>query len=136
MTRLSYFSYFGKNGGVLYTLTRTKSDVDNLIIEVVDDVLKYCLGESNARIIYAFLEKRNYSLSEIPKRPEKFSEELRNILGFGSGQILGAPSILEEEVLEILYKKLGICHSIQKPPDFPRQIRKLRETYGSMGDTS
>lgn len=120
---------------MLYLLTQTKSDVDKLIIEVVDDVLKYCLGELNASIIYDYMEKRNYSLSEIPNRPEKFSEELRNILGFGSRQILCAPSILEEEVLRILYKKLGICHSIQKPPDFPRQIKKLRETYGTKEDT-
>jgi hypothetical protein len=123
-----------KNGGVLHTLIQTKSDVDKLIIEVVGNVLEYCLGESNASLICTFLEKRNCSLSEIPNRPDKFSEELRNILGFGSRQILGAPSILEEEILEILYKKLGICHSLQKPPDFPREIRKLRETYGTMGD--
>ena len=115
-------------------LIQTKSDVDKIIIEVVDDVLKYCLGELNASIIYDFMKKRNCSLSEIPNRPETFSEMLRNILGFGSRQILGAPSILEEEILEILYKKLGICHSVQKPPDFPRQIRKLRETYGTMED--
>lgn len=121
---------------MLYTLTQTKSDVDKLIVEVVDGVLKWCLGESNASIICNYLEKRNYSLSEIPKSPERFSEELRNILGFGSRQILGAPSILEEEILEILYKKLGICHNIQTPPDFPRQIRELRETYGTVGDTS
>jgi hypothetical protein len=117
-------------------LTQTKSNVDKIIIEVVDDVLKYCLGELNASMICTFMEKRNLSLSEIPNRPEKFSEELRNILGFGSRQILCAPSILEEEILEILYKKLGISRSIQKPPDFPKQIRKLRETYGTTEDTS
>lgn len=116
-------------------LTQTKSDLDKLIVEVVDDVLKYCLGAPNASIIYDYLEKRNYSLSDIPKTPEKFSEELRNILGFGSRQILCAPSILEEEILEILYKKLGIHRSIQRPPDFPGKIRKLRETYRSVGDT-
>lgn len=119
---------------MLQTLTQTKTDLDKLIVEVVDYVLKYCLGVSNASIICTYLEKRNCSLSEIPNRPDKFSEELRNILGFGSRQILGPPSILEEEILEILYKKLGICHSLQKPPDFPREIRKLRETYGTMGD--
>jgi hypothetical protein len=119
---------------VHHTLTQIKSELDKLIVGVVDDVLKYCLGASNVSIIYDYLEKRNYSLSEIPKRPEKFSEELRNILGFGSRQILCAPSILEEEVLEILYRKLGIHHSIQRPPDFPGQIRKLREMYGLSGN--
>jgi hypothetical protein len=121
---------------VLPTLTQTKSYIDKLIVEVIDGVLKHCLGESNASIVCNYLEKRNYSLSEIPKSPEKFSEMLRNILGFGSRQILGAPSVLEEEILEILYKRLGICYSVQKPPDFPRQIRKLRERCGNLRDTS
>jgi len=129
------FGCFPKYRLCMYMLTQTKSDFDKLIVEVVDDVLKYCLGASNASIIYDYLEKRNYSLSEIPKRPEKFSEELRNILGFGSRQILGAPSIIEEEVLEILYRKLGITQSAQKPPNFPRQIRKLRKTFGAMEGT-
>jgi hypothetical protein len=120
----------------LHTLIQTKADFDRLIVEVVDDVLKYCLGAVNANMIYYYLEKRNYSLSEIPRRPEKFSEELRNMLGFGSRQILGAPSILEEEILEVLYKKLGLCHSIEKPPDFPRQIKKLRQTYATIGNTT
>lgn len=121
-------------GSALHMLTQTKSDLDKLIVKVVDDVLKYCLGAPNASIIYGYLEKKNYSLSEIPKKPEKFSEELRNVLGFGSRQILCAPSILEEEVLEILYKKLGIQQSIQNPPDFPKQIRKLRETCEASGE--
>jgi hypothetical protein len=58
---------------------------------------------------------------------------LRNILGFGSKQILGAPSILEEAILEILYKKLGISCSFEKPANFPKQIRKLRETCKRVG---
>jgi hypothetical protein len=110
---------------------QTKVDFDRLIVEVVDDVLKCCLGTTNANIIYNYLQKHNYPLSEIPRTPEEFSKELRNILGFGSRQILCAPSILEEEILEILYKKLGMCHNIEKPPDFPKHIRKLRETYGT-----
>jgi hypothetical protein len=117
-------------------LIQAKTDFDRLIVEVVDDVLKHCLGAANANMICDYLEKRNYSLSDIPKRPEKFSEELRNVLGFGSRQVLGAPSILEEEVLEVLYKKLGLYPSIEKPPDFPGQIRKLRQTYGTLRNTT
>ncbi len=123
-----------KIGGVLYTLIQTVDDFDRLTVEVIDGALKYCLGETNASVIYNYLEKRDYPLSEIPNRPEKFSEELRNILGFGSRQIFGAPSILEEAILEILCKKLGISHSLEKPPDFPKQMRKLRETYGRVGN--
>lgn len=113
----------------LLLLNQTKADIDRLIIEVVDEVLNYCLGTANARVIYNYLKKRNYSLDKIPRMPELFSEELRNILGFGNRQILCAPSILEEQVLEILYKKLGKCQSVEKPPNFPKHIRKLREDF-------
>ena len=129
LIRLRLLQLLSKIGGILNTLTQTKSDFDKLIVEVVDDVIKCCLGASNASIIYHYLEKKQYSLSDIPMKPEKFSEELRNILGFGSKQILCAPSIIEEEILEILQKRMGIRHSIQKPPDFPKQIKKLRQTY-------
>jgi len=119
----------------LLLLIQTKADIDRLIIEAVDEVLNYCLGTANASIICDYLKKRNYSLDKIPKMPEIFSEELRNLLGFGSRQILCAPSILEEQVLEILYKKLGICQSIEKPPNFPKHIRTLRETFGRINNS-
>jgi len=117
-------------------LTQTEIDLDRLLVETVDYVLKCCLGTVNAGIIYNYLEKRNCSLSDIPKMPEKFSEELRNILGFGTKQILCAPSILEEEVLEIVYQKLGLHQNIEKPPNFPKHIRKLRETYGAVENST
>ena len=136
LIRLRLLQLLPQNWRCTNTLIQTKSDFDKLIVEVVDDVIKYCLGASNASIIYHYLEKKQYSLNDIPQNPEKFSEELRNILGFGSRQILCAPSILEEEVLEILYKKLGLCNTLQTPPDFPRQIRKLRKTYMVVGNAT
>jgi hypothetical protein len=114
-------------------LVQTVNEFDNLIAQVVDETIKYCLGEVNASVIYNYLEERNLPLSEIPKKPELFSAELRNILGFGSRQILCAASVLEETVLELLCKKLEIKLEYQKPVNFPLQLKKLREPYLSGG---
>ena len=107
----------------------TVSDFDNLFVQVTEETVKYCLGEVNATIIWNYLEERNCPMNEIPNRPEIFSEEFRNIMGFGRKQILGAAAILEETILEIFCKKLGINFECEKPINFPNQVRKLRELY-------
>jgi len=112
-------------------LVQTVSDFDRLIIRVIDETLRYCLGEVNTELIYNYMEKQGYQLNDIPQEPEKFSEELRNILGFGSRQILCAPSILEESILEIICKKLGLTINLEKPVNFPTHIRKLRASCKS-----
>ena len=115
-------------------LVKTVNDFDVLLVQVIDETVKYCLGDVNASITYNYLKERNLLMNEIPNKPELFSEELRNILGFGRGQILCAASILEETILEVLCKKLEIKLDFEKPPNFPRQVRKLRETYINGGN--
>ncbi len=114
-------------------LIQSVGDFDRLAVQVIDDTLKYCLGKANANIIYDYLEKKDCPLCEVPSKPEKFSEELRNIMGFGTKQMLGAPSILEETILESLSKRLEISIRLEKPPNFPMQIRKLRKAYEIIG---
>jgi hypothetical protein len=114
-------------------LVQSVNDFDNLLVQVIDETVKYCLGEVNASIIYNYLEQRNLPLNEIPNKPELFSAELRNILGFGSRQILCAASVLEETILEMLCKKLQIKLDYQKPVNFPLQLKKLRAPYLSGG---
>ncbi len=104
-------------------------DFDSLLAKAVYDTLKYCLGETNADVIAAYFEKRNVLLLEISKNPELFSDELRNIVGFNRRQILGAASILEETILELLCKRLGIKLEVQRPVNFPLEIRKLKKQY-------
>lgn len=111
------------------TLVQTVSDFDKLLVQVTEETIKYCLGEANATIIWNYLEERNYRMSEIPNRPEIFSEELRNIMGFGSRQILGAASILEETILEIFCRKLGTNFKREKPISFSYNVRRLRDLY-------
>jgi hypothetical protein len=107
-------------------LIKTVNDFDKILVQVTEETIKYCLGEANAIIIWNYLEKRNGPLSEILIRPEIFSEELRNVMGFGRRQILGAAVILEETILEISCKKLGLNFEFERPINFPNEIRKLR----------
>ncbi len=105
------------------------NDFDRILVQAIYETIEYCLGEVNAKIICNYLEERGLPLNEVSSKPELFSEELRRILGFGSKQILCSASILEEAILEVLCKKLGISFVCEKPVNFPLQIRKLRETY-------
>lgn len=114
---------------MLMELITTVSDFDKLLVQVTEETIKYCLGDVNATIIWNYLEERDCPMNEISNRPEKFSEELRNIMGFGSRQILGAAVILEETILEIFCKKLGINFECERPINFPYQVRKLRDQY-------
>jgi hypothetical protein len=107
----------------------TVYNFDELLVQVTEETIKYCLGDSNAAIIINYLEAQGYLLSEIPKRPEIFSEELRNLMGFGRRQIMGAAVILEETILELFCKRLGIKFEAEQPVNFPYQVRKLRELY-------
>jgi hypothetical protein len=108
------------------TAVHTVSDFDNLLVQVVEETLKYCLGESNTIIIKDYLERCGLPLDEVPSRPELFSEELRNIMGFGSRQVIGAAAILEETILERFCKRMGIIVRLEKPVNFPDQVKNLR----------
>jgi len=108
---------------------QTASDFDNLLVKVVEETLQYSLGEGNTNIIQRYLNERNLPFTEIPNKPEQFSEELRNILGFGSRQILCAASILEETILETLCKKLDIPFNYKKPVNFPLLLKRIRGQY-------
>ncbi len=105
------------------------NDFDELLVQVTKETIKYCLGDSNATIVWNYFEEQDYPMGEIAIRPEIFSQELRNIMGFGRRQILGAAVILEETILEIFCKKLGINFECEQPINFPYQVRKLRDQY-------
>lgn len=104
-------------------------DFDKLLIQVIDEVMKYSLGEVNTMIIYEYFEKRNYPITDIPDNLEFFSMEMRRLLGAGRGQILGSAPILERAILKSLCKKLEINCEIDGPVNFPEYVRKLKERY-------
>ncbi len=99
-----------------------------LLVRVIDETIRYCLGDVNALILYDYLERKACSLNEIPEKPEVFSMELRNMLGVGRRQMLGAASILEETIVQALCQKLGIPFE-NGPVVFADCVKKLRAYY-------
>ena len=102
---------------------------DEMLSAAIDKTLRYVLGDINTDVVYNYMEKMGVSLKGIPANPGEFSTELRKILGSGRGQILGAASILEETVLEILCKEVEIDLDIPKPAQFADTVKKLRNAY-------
>jgi hypothetical protein len=102
-------------------------EFDKLLLETIDDVLKECLGDANAQIIYNFLEQRSCARLEIPQKIDVFSRELRMLLG--SGSILGSGAILEETILEVLCHKMGATPNVKAPVRFVDCVRKLKKLY-------
>lgn len=102
---------------------------DKLLVQTISEVMRYALGEINAKIICDYLEKRHFPLTTIPNNLEVFSIELRNLLGPGRGQILGSAPMLEKVILKALCKKLGLKYEVKGPINFSEEVRKLKEIY-------
>lgn len=102
-------------------------EFDKVLVETIDLVLRECLGDVNAEIIYEYLERRSCSMSEIPQKLDFFSNELRALLGFGKGQILGSGAILEETIANVLCYEMGITPNITGPIKFANFVKELKE---------
>jgi hypothetical protein len=101
---------------------------DALLLKSIDDVLTEVVGEANTHIIYVYLEKKSCPISEICQKLEVFSLELRMLLGFGRGQMLGSAGVLEKTVLKVLCSRIGIVCNPERS-DFPEYVRELKEVY-------
>ncbi|MGD0027842.1 MAG: hypothetical protein ABSC91_02775 [Candidatus Bathyarchaeia archaeon] len=102
---------------------------DELLVKVIDETTRYCLGGVNALILFGYLAKKSCSMEEIPEKLEVFSTELRSLLGFGRRQIYGAASILEETIAHALCLKLKVPYDEKGPIVFSDYIRMLKNTY-------
>lgn len=102
---------------------------DCLLLQTIDETVRYCLGEINTQLIYNHLEKKDCPLQEIPKKLDIFTREFENLIGAGKGQILGAAKILENSIVKTLCTKLEISLSENSTGYFPNQIRNLKEIY-------
>jgi hypothetical protein len=102
-------------------------EFDELLLKTIDKTLRYVLGDRNALIIYDHLEKDSCPKQEIPTKLDLFSAKLRALLGTGRGQILGAPTILEDTIMEALSEELGLAP--EKGVVFRDRIRRLKERY-------
>ncbi len=104
-------------------------EFDELLLRVIDKIVRCVFGDVNAGIIYDYLGKNGCPMREIPTKPSQFSVELRKILGSGRGQLLGAAAILEEVIIEALCAELKIKVDVHSATCFADNIKKLRRAY-------
>ncbi len=105
-------------------------EFDELLLKTIDKTIRCALGDHNALIIYDYLEKNSCPMQEIPTRLDLFSAQLRNLLGVGRGQILGAPAILEDTIVTALSSELGLKLENESRV-FEDRIRRLKEKYNN-----
>ena len=105
------------------------SEFDTLLLQAIDETIRYCLGDINAQLIYNYLERKGIPKKEIPKKLDDFVMEFENVVGFGRGQVLGAAQIIEEAILKAFCNKLKINYVETGSRYFPYQIKMIKETY-------
>jgi hypothetical protein len=110
-------------------VSKKSNKFDELLLLAIDETMNYVLGEANATIIYRYLEANSCSKEEIPRRLEFYSSALRDLIGNGRGQMLGAACILEETIAEAFALKLGKSFEENHPFDFLEYIKRLKQTY-------
>jgi hypothetical protein len=103
-------------------------EFDELLLKIIDKTMRYVLGDRNTLIIYDYLEQGSCPVQEIPSRLDLFSEKLRNLIGTSRGQMLGAPTILEDAIVKALSSELGLKPE-NGPSVFEERIRRLKERY-------
>jgi hypothetical protein len=103
---------------------------DELLLKTIDKTMRRVLGGDNAVIIYNYLEKNSCPIQDIPKKLDLFSAQLRNLLGVNRGQILGAPTILEDTIVEELSSELGLRLENESKV-FVDRIRRLKEMFNN-----
>ena len=95
----------------------------------MDEILLYILGNACTQIIYNNLERNSFPKYGIRNRLERFSEELRKLLGDWRNHILGSAPILEDAIAERLCAKLSTKLQERLPFTFSIAILKLKEDY-------
>ncbi|MEM1540797.1 MAG: hypothetical protein QXJ07_05390 [Candidatus Bathyarchaeia archaeon] len=109
-------------------------EFDKILLEVIDETLRYSLGEKTVEIFYDYLRRKGFPLRSIPQNTEFFFNELRSVLEFDGQRFhtvspLGIVSLLERTIVEILCKKFGVKFEEKGPILFSEWVDKLREVY-------
>ncbi|MBS7646510.1 MAG: hypothetical protein QXK93_04020 [Candidatus Bathyarchaeia archaeon] len=111
-------------------------EFDEVLVRVIDEVLRYSLGDRTVEIFYDYLRKRGFTLLNVPRDPDFFFRELRKILEFEGprmrfGQVsgTGVVSILERAIIEVLCKRFGLEFNEKGPIVFSEWVEKIREVY-------
>jgi hypothetical protein len=109
-------------------------EFDQVLLKAIDETLRYSLGEKTVEIFYEYLKRKGFPLANIPRDPESFFNELRNVLEFEGPRFqsvssLGTVSILERAIIEVLCQKFGVEFNEKGPIVFSEWIEKVREAY-------
>jgi hypothetical protein len=110
----------------------SRSEFNEKLLQAIDETIVFCLGETNANLIYQYLEKNGCPRNEIPENLDVFVDMLEKLVGISRGQILGASIIMENAILKLVCKKLGVDCGKVGPGYFPNQIGKLKEIFNSL----
>jgi hypothetical protein len=105
-----------------------------MLLEVIDETLRYSLGDKTVRIFYDYLERKGFPLESIPRNPEFFFNELRTVLEvegqrFYTVSPLGIVSLLERTIIEILCRRIHVKFEEKGPIIFSEWVEKLRKAY-------
>ncbi|MEM0096527.1 MAG: hypothetical protein QW660_07845 [Candidatus Bathyarchaeia archaeon] len=118
-------------------------EFDKILVKVIDETLRYSLGDRTVEIFYEYLKRRGFTLSDIPRDPDFFFEELRAVLEFEDSGMrfrrisgIGVVSIIERTIVEILCRKFGLEFNEKGPIIFSQWIEKIREAYSMKSSNS
>ena len=110
-------------------------EFDQLLVVTIVEVLQESLGVLNAQIVLDYLEKRSCPVRELPNKLSIFSVEMRKLLGWDRGQLLGSAAILEETIAKVLCFKVGVEFEEQIPIVLSKFAEKLRGVYYNKKET-
>ncbi|MCX8153033.1 MAG: hypothetical protein N3E52_01205 [Candidatus Bathyarchaeota archaeon] len=102
---------------------------DETLLNVIEEVFLCTLGANSTRLIYNYLESKALAKSKIPCRIDRFSEELRKLLGDNEKSILNPAYLLEKAIAQRLCAKLGLKMQLNPSIAFAEFIGKLKEEH-------
>ncbi len=117
-------------------LVKVLEEFNEILVETVDETLRYLLGDRTVEIFYEYLRRKGFTMSDIPHDPDFFFDELRAVLEFEDSGMrfrrvsgIGIVSILERTIIEILCKKFGLEFNEKGPIIFSEWVEKIRDAY-------
>ena len=97
--------------------------LDDLLLKVVDETMKQVFRETGAKVIYSYLGNNSHlKREEIAEKPEVFSAGLESLM-------VSAAQVIENLILENLYRKLGLKFKEKKGYEFTDYIEELRKRF-------
>jgi len=110
-----------KENTVLVYKMNKKSEFNEKLIKVVDDVLKETFGTAGL-LVYTYLENQSVKREQIPERLQDFADCLKNFSAGGT--------IVETLILRNLYSSFGLEFKQNSGHySFADKITKLRNSF-------